>query len=88
MVLAVLTEMRLALEPAMASLAAQRATPEQTYAILAAVDAAACADGDRTFALANPALHCRLIEASGNMLIYSACSSSILAAEPIDPVDA
>ena len=72
----------------MASRSAQRATPERTDVILTAIDAAACAGGDRTFSLANPALHRRLIEASGNMLIYSACSSSILAAEPIDPNDA
>lgn len=70
--LAELTEMRLALEPAMATLAATRATPQQIARMHEAADAMARAEGDRAFALADLAFHRRLIEASGNMLMHSA----------------
>ena len=69
-----LTEMRLALEPAMAALAAGRASAQEIAAMRAAADAMDAAEGDRAFALADLAFHRSLIEASGNMLMHSAGS--------------
>ena len=65
-----ITELRCAIEPAAAALAAERATPEQVRTLLAAaealrpgeVDIAALFEADRRF-------HCTILDATGNLMM-------------------
>ena len=67
-----LAEMRLAVEPAIAALAARRATPEQVDAMRRSTDEMARAEDDRAFAFADLAFHKHMIDASGNVFMRSA----------------
>ena len=67
-----LAEMRLAVEPAIAALAARRARPEAIEAMRRAVDEMERATDDRAFALADLDFHKHMIEASGNLFMHSA----------------
>ena len=67
-----LAEMRLAVEPAIAALAAQRATTEAIEAMRRAVDEMERAADDRAFALADLDFHKHMIDASGNVFMHSA----------------
>lgn len=67
-----LAEMRLAVEPAIAALAAERAAPSHVRTMRDCLVEMAEAGSDRDFALADLALHREMIEASGNVFMHSA----------------
>ncbi|SFG94353.1 DNA-binding transcriptional regulator, FadR family [Palleronia marisminoris] len=66
-----LYEMRLTMEPAAAAMAARRAASDEIEAFYAHVEAMRLADGDKSFALADLALHRAIIQASGNVFMLS-----------------
>ena len=70
--LAQLSEMRLAVEPVIASLAARRASAEAIRAMHGSVEEMGRATGDRDFAFADLEFHRHMIEASGNVFMHSA----------------
>lgn len=66
-----LYEMRLAMEPFSAGLAAERATAEQICELYSHIDAMRAADTEKDFAIADLGLHKAVTEASGNAFMYS-----------------
>jgi DNA-binding FadR family transcriptional regulator len=66
-----LSEMRLAIEPFAAALAAQRATAEEISAMQSTVARMAAAPDRRSFAIADIELHRQVSKASGNAFMHS-----------------
>jgi DNA-binding FadR family transcriptional regulator len=66
-----LSEMRLAIEPYAAGLAAQRATQEAVEGMRRTVERMASAPDRRSFALADIDLHRQITKASGNVFMHS-----------------
>ncbi|WP_322892366.1 MULTISPECIES: FadR/GntR family transcriptional regulator [unclassified Yoonia] len=66
-----LFEMRLTMEPAAAAMAATRATTEEITLLYDHAEAMRTAESDKTFAMADLALHRAITKASGNVFMHS-----------------